>query len=125
MRGGTAVIAGIGHAEPVSVRGNDDPAFDWIKAHQPAGVDLFQGYVSRRVLAPDEDLIDILVPSARMAMDWCICRIQSFPCQSTLQIDRRNARFGRLPSRLESGFGSGPMQMGCLARTAPLFSNEA
>ena len=68
MRSGTAVIAGTGHAEPVSVRGNDDPAFDWIKAHQPAGVDLFQGYVSRRVLAPDEDLIDILVPSARMAM---------------------------------------------------------
>ena len=68
MRRGAVVIAGIGHAEPVSVRGNDDPAFDWIKTHQPPGVDLFQGYMSRRVLGPDEDLIDILVPSARMAM---------------------------------------------------------
>jgi 3-oxoacyl-[acyl-carrier-protein] synthase-3 len=68
MRGRRAVIAGVGHAEPACVRGNDDPAFDWIKANQPPGVDLFQGYVSRRVLAPDEDLIDILAPSARMAM---------------------------------------------------------
>ena len=39
-----------------------------LKANQPPGVDLFEGYVSRRVLAPDEDLIDFLVPSARMAM---------------------------------------------------------
>ena len=68
MRHRGVVIAGVGHAEPGSVRGNDDPVFDWIKAHQPPGVDMFQGYVSRRVLAPDEDLVDILVPAARMAM---------------------------------------------------------
>ena len=70
--GGSAqrvVIAGVGHAAPAAVRLNDDPVFDWIRSHNPSGVDLFKGYHSRRVLAPGEDLIDILVPAARKAMD--------------------------------------------------------
>ena len=42
-------LTGVGYAVPPSIRTNDDPIFDWLKAHQTAGQDLFQGYKERRV----------------------------------------------------------------------------
>ncbi len=65
---GPVVITGTGMAVPDPVRGNDDPVFDWIRAHSPPGVDPFQGYVTRRVLPPDQDVEDIMAPAARAAM---------------------------------------------------------
>jgi 3-oxoacyl-[acyl-carrier-protein] synthase III len=61
------IVAGVGLAVPERIRGNDDPIFDWLRAHPPAH-DPFQGYVSRRVLGEDQDLADIMVPAARAAM---------------------------------------------------------
>jgi 3-oxoacyl-[acyl-carrier-protein] synthase III len=68
-------ITGVGHAVPPSIRTNDDPIFDWLRAHQTAGQDLFQGYKERRVLAcPDtrSDLpttvVDLMVPAAQQAI---------------------------------------------------------
>ncbi len=63
------VIAGVGFAVPDAIRLNTDPIFDWLHAHEPIGVNPFQGYVERRVLASDEDLVDTLVPASRMAMN--------------------------------------------------------
>jgi 3-oxoacyl-[acyl-carrier-protein] synthase-3 len=62
------VIAGVGFAVPDATRDNSDPIFDWIHAHVPAGQDPFRGYVTRRVLAPNQDLADVMVPAARAAM---------------------------------------------------------
>ncbi|MGZ6998947.1 MAG: 3-oxoacyl-ACP synthase III family protein [Acidimicrobiia bacterium] len=61
-------VAGVGFAVPDPVRGNDDPIFDWIKAHAPSAPDPFQGYDERRVLPRDQDLADIMVPAARAAI---------------------------------------------------------
>jgi 3-oxoacyl-[acyl-carrier-protein] synthase-3 len=62
-------ITGVGYATPAQIRTNDDSVFDWLKQHQPAGMDLFQGYNERRVLAPEEDLMDIMMPAAQQALD--------------------------------------------------------
>ncbi|MFT4795677.1 MAG: 3-oxoacyl-[acyl-carrier-protein] synthase-3 [Paracoccaceae bacterium] len=62
-------ILGLGHAVPAATRGNEDPIFDWLKAHPVQGKDLFAGYDTRHVLAPDQGLIDIMVPAAQLAMD--------------------------------------------------------
>jgi 3-oxoacyl-[acyl-carrier-protein] synthase-3 len=62
------VIAGVGFAVPDETRGNEDPIFEWLHAHEPAGVDLFKGYISRRVLSADQELVDLLIPAARMAI---------------------------------------------------------
>src|SRR6266540_4575813 len=69
MSGERIAITGVGYAAPAQIRTNDDPVFDWLKRHQPAGMDLFQGYNERRVLAPEEDLMDIMVPAAQQALD--------------------------------------------------------
>lgn len=63
------VIAGVGFAVPEEIRLNTDPIFDWLHAHEPVGVNPFQGYVERRVLAADQDLVDVLVPASRMALN--------------------------------------------------------
>ena len=66
---GRAAILGTGYAVPANVRKNDDPIFDWLRAHPPPGQDLFKGYDERRVLAAGESLIDIMVPAALRALD--------------------------------------------------------
>jgi 3-oxoacyl-[acyl-carrier-protein] synthase-3 len=62
-------VIGVGYAVPIGVRGNDDPIFDWLKQHAPAGEDLFAGYDERRILGPNETLMDIMVPAAHRALD--------------------------------------------------------
>ncbi len=62
-------VTGTGYAVPAGIRDNDDPIFDWLKKHNPAGTKLFQGYQYRRVLAAGETLMDIMVPAALRALD--------------------------------------------------------
>lgn len=61
-------LVGLGQALPATVRTNDDPIFDWLRQHHPQGVDLFQGYVTRRVLAPGEALVDLMETAAKQAL---------------------------------------------------------
>ena len=61
-------IVGCAYQVPASIRGNDDPLFDWLRKNHPSGGDLFKGYVERRVLAPDEDLMTLMVPASVNAM---------------------------------------------------------
>jgi 3-oxoacyl-[acyl-carrier-protein] synthase III len=61
-------ITGLGYSVPAAIRTNDDPIFDWLKEHPTPG-NPFQGYDQRRVLSPDEDLMTIMIPAARRAMD--------------------------------------------------------
>lgn len=62
-------ILGVGWQLPETVRGNDDPIFDWLRQNQPPGKDCFQGYKFRRVLKDDETVLDILAPAAIKALD--------------------------------------------------------
>jgi 3-oxoacyl-[acyl-carrier-protein] synthase III len=62
-------IIGLGYSVPPNLRTNDDPIFDWLKAHPPAGGNPFQGYVTRVVLGPGEDLMTIMVPAAMNALE--------------------------------------------------------
>src|SRR5215471_748642 len=68
-----ARILGVGYAVPPNLRTNDDPIFDWLKAHIPAGSNPFQGYVTRVVLGPGEDLMTIMVPAALNALQDAKC----------------------------------------------------
>lgn len=61
-------IVGWGYSTPANKRGNDDPIFDWIKTNNPHGTDLFKGYVWRRVLSDDENLITLMLPASIMAL---------------------------------------------------------
>lgn len=61
-------ILGTGHTVPGKIRLNDDPIFDWIKANDPAGLDLFAGYDKRHVLSDGEQMIDIMLPAAKLAL---------------------------------------------------------
>jgi 3-oxoacyl-[acyl-carrier-protein] synthase-3 len=61
-------ILGVGYAVPPNLRGNDDPIFNWLKAHIPPGSNPFQGYVTRVVLGPGEDLMTIMLPAALNAL---------------------------------------------------------
>ena len=62
-------VLGFGHSLPATIRTNDDPVFDWLKAHPPAGGSLFTGYDKRHVLAPDETIDTFVVAAARAALD--------------------------------------------------------
>jgi 3-oxoacyl-[acyl-carrier-protein] synthase III len=62
-------IIGIASRLPDAIRLNDDPIFDWLRAHPPKGTDLFTGYEKRHVLSEGETVLDILVPAAKMAID--------------------------------------------------------
>jgi 3-oxoacyl-[acyl-carrier-protein] synthase III len=53
---------------PDTVRGNDDPIFDWLHSHLPTGSNLFEGYNERRVLATGEDLVGLMQAAADSAM---------------------------------------------------------
>ncbi len=68
MNDSTPRLLGTGFAVPTTVRTNDDPVFDWLKANNPAGMALFTGYDERRVLAPGEDLMTIMLPAAQSAL---------------------------------------------------------
>jgi 3-oxoacyl-[acyl-carrier-protein] synthase-3 len=68
MSDSAARIVGTGYEVPANVRTNDDPIFDWLHAHQPAGKNLFKGYVDRRVLAPGDNLMTLMVPASLEAM---------------------------------------------------------
>lgn len=61
-------ILGLGHAEPPTVRGNDDPIFDWIHANDPTHGQLFNGYVSRRALAEGEVIETFMAQAAQYAL---------------------------------------------------------
>jgi 3-oxoacyl-[acyl-carrier-protein] synthase-3 len=61
-------IIGLGYFVPPNLRTNDDPIFDWIKVHVPAGSNPFQGYNTRVVLGPGEDLMTMMVPAALNAL---------------------------------------------------------
>jgi len=61
-------ILGLGYAVPPNLRDNDDPIFDWLKAHIPPGGNPFQGYVTRVVLGPGEDLMTVMMPAALNAL---------------------------------------------------------
>lgn len=61
-------ILGVGYSVPPNLRTNDDPIFDWLKANIPKGSNLFQGYNTRVVLGPGEDLMTMMVPAALNAL---------------------------------------------------------
>jgi 3-oxoacyl-[acyl-carrier-protein] synthase-3 len=61
-------IIGTGWAVPETIRRNDDPIFDWLRANHPAASNFFDGYDARHVLKPGEGLIDIMLPAAQMAL---------------------------------------------------------
>ncbi|GEO05436.1 hypothetical protein AAE02nite_31000 [Adhaeribacter aerolatus] len=60
-------IIGTGWAVPEKIRYNNDPIFDWLKKNEPNQA-MFEGYEERHVLEPGEDLIDIMLPAAKMAL---------------------------------------------------------
>jgi 3-oxoacyl-[acyl-carrier-protein] synthase III len=61
-------ILATGSCLPDTIRGNDDPIFDWLHQNPPPNLDLFEGYDQRRVLAPGEQLVDLMVEAARSAL---------------------------------------------------------
>lgn len=61
-------ILATGSCLPETIRSNDDPIFDWLHQNPPPNEDLFQGYDQRRVLAPGEQLVDLMVEAARSAL---------------------------------------------------------
>jgi 3-oxoacyl-[acyl-carrier-protein] synthase-3 len=67
MNGLQPRIIGVGYSVPPNLRTNDDPIFDWLKSHIPEG-NPFQGYKTRVVLGPGEDLMTIMVPAALNAL---------------------------------------------------------
>ena len=65
-----ARVIGSGWCVPETIRKNDDPIFDWIRANIPPEElkKMFRGYVTRHVLSEGEHVIDIMVPAAEMAL---------------------------------------------------------
>jgi 3-oxoacyl-[acyl-carrier-protein] synthase III len=61
-------IVGTGSAVPATIRQNDDPIFDYLHQYPPPNQDLFEGYDQRRVLAPEEQLADLMVEAAEAAL---------------------------------------------------------
>ncbi|MGB8339807.1 MAG: 3-oxoacyl-[acyl-carrier-protein] synthase III C-terminal domain-containing protein [Burkholderiales bacterium] len=60
---------GVGYCVPDSIRTNDDPIFDWLNSHRAPNTDIFTGLKQRRVLVHAGDVVDIMVASARNALD--------------------------------------------------------
>lgn len=61
-------VLGLGHALGEIIRGNDDPLFDWLRAHPPAGGELFDGLKWRRALPRADDLVGLMCDAARRAL---------------------------------------------------------
>ena len=103
-------ILGQGHELPDHIRGNDDPLFDWLRAHQPAGSDIFtvsftadpvatnvradalQAYLAFYVY--DEDV------TSHDAIGACVTNVTEAAFAGTLQ----TMNCPRNPSRMQSGF---------------------
>lgn len=62
-------ILATGSSVPKTIRTNDDPIFDWLRANPPPGLPLFEGYDQRRILRPEERLADLMVAAARSAIE--------------------------------------------------------
>ena len=63
----TAII-GLGYRVPDKIRSNDDPIFDYLREHSPAGSNLFKGLKYRRVLEPPETVVDLMVEASHEAL---------------------------------------------------------
>jgi len=61
-------ITGTGWHVPDKIRLNDDPIFDWLKAHVEHIDKSFAGYDKRHILSEGEGLADIMFPAALMAL---------------------------------------------------------
>jgi 3-oxoacyl-[acyl-carrier-protein] synthase III len=61
-------ILGLGHSLGDIVRGNDDPVFDYLRAHPVPDKELFAGLKYRRVLGSDQTLTSIMVDACRSAL---------------------------------------------------------
>ncbi len=64
-------ILGLGYFVPPNLRTNDDPIFDWIHEYltkNPSVSNPFQGYNTRVVLGPGEDLMTMMFPAAMNAL---------------------------------------------------------
>ncbi len=62
-------ILGVGYSVPELVITNDNPIFNYIRANQPNGVDLFQGYKERRFLEPGEQIDTHTVAACNRALE--------------------------------------------------------
>jgi len=60
-------IISSGWKVPDTIRSNYDPVFDWLKKN--ISQNQFDGYIMRRTLLENEDLEDIMLPAAQMALD--------------------------------------------------------
>jgi 3-oxoacyl-[acyl-carrier-protein] synthase-3 len=61
-------ILGSGYSVPDRVRFDDDPIFDWVRAHTPLYASLFKGYRERRSLGALEALVDLMVRAGASAV---------------------------------------------------------
>jgi len=61
-------ILGTGYSVPSRVITNDNPIFDYIRANQPPGTNLFEGYHERRFLEPGQQITELMADSSRKAM---------------------------------------------------------
>ncbi len=68
MTQSTPAILGAGYSLPPTIRGNDDPIFDWLRSHHPKNLDLFTGLKTRHVLHGDESIATNMVEAAHNAM---------------------------------------------------------
>lgn len=70
MADGDVGIIGLGYQLPVKVRHNDDPIFDKLRkdSSQKEILALFQGFETRHVLGPYEQLVTIMAAAAEKAM---------------------------------------------------------
>lgn len=68
MKNNVPRIIGTGWSVPEKLRYNDDPIFNWLRKNMPNSAQMFDGYDVRHVLRPREDLMDIMVPAAQMAL---------------------------------------------------------
>ena len=62
-------ILGTGHTVPGKIRLNDDPIFNWLRENCPDIGEMFAGYEKRHILSDGEKMIDIMLPSAKLALD--------------------------------------------------------
>lgn len=62
-------ILGVGCAVPKKTRKNDDPIFDYLNDLKDHEKSPFQGFSERRVLSPAQELIHMMVPAAKDAIE--------------------------------------------------------
>jgi 3-oxoacyl-[acyl-carrier-protein] synthase-3 len=68
-------ITGRGYALPQTKRSNDDPVFSWLRSNDPSSLNhYFTGYMTRHVLGPDENVVDLMVSASEDAMQMACLR---------------------------------------------------